>query len=83
MRVSGSLLGRPWKLLGSSGEPLGVLWESFWALLGHLLGLRGRFGSGKDAKLKIIVYLKEFIGFLRPQELQNEVKMRQKRLPGQ
>ena len=76
-------LGASWGDLGSSWAPLGSLWESFWALLGHLLGLRGRVGSGKDAKVKIIVFLKEFIGFLRPRELQNEVKMRQKRLPGQ
>ena len=72
-------LGASWGDLGSSWAPLGSLWESFWALLGHLLGLRGRVGSGKDAKVKIIVFLKE----LRAQELQNEVKMRLKRLQGQ
>ena len=49
--------------LGSSWAPLGALWESFWTLLGHRLGLRGRVGSGKDAKVKITVFLKEFIGF--------------------
>ena len=56
-------LGASWGDLGSSWAPLGRLWESFWALLGHLLGLRGRVGSGKGAKVKIIVFLKEFIGF--------------------
>ncbi len=30
LRASGSLLGRrPWKLLGSSGEPLGVMLGAF------------------------------------------------------
>ena len=52
-------LGASWGDLGSSWAPLGRLWESFWALLGHLLGLRGRVGSGKDAKVKITVFLKE------------------------
>ena len=56
-------LGASWGDLGSSWAPLGSLWESFWALLGRLLGLRGRVGSGKDAKVKIMVFLKEFIGF--------------------
>ena len=82
MADAGVMLGSSWGDLGSSWAPVGRLWESFWALLGHLLGLRGRVGSGKDAKVKIIVFLEEYL-FLRAQELQNEVKMRQKRLPGQ
>ena len=55
-----------WESPGATLEApglLGSLWESFWTLLGHLLGLRGRVGSGKDAKVTIIVFLKEFIGF--------------------
>ena len=56
-------LGGSWGDLGSSWALLGSLWESFWALLGHLLGVRGRVGSGKDAKVTIMVFLKEFIGF--------------------
>ena len=56
-------LGASWGDLGRSWAPVGRLWESFWALLGHLLGLRGRVGSGKDAKVKITVFLKEFIIF--------------------
>ena len=35
LRASGSLLGRPWKLLGACGEALGVIFcafgSSFWA----------------------------------------------------
>ena len=56
-------LGASWGDLGSSWAPLGNLWESFGALLGHRLGLRGRVGTGQDAKVKIIVFIKEFIGF--------------------
>ena len=56
-------LGASWGDLGSSWAPVGRLWESFWALLGNLLGLRGRVGSGKDAKVKITVFLEEFVGF--------------------
>ena len=66
MADAGVMRGSSWGDLGSSWAPLGSLWESFWALLGHLLGLRGRGGSGKDAKVKIIVFLKEFIGFGGP-----------------
>ena len=56
-------LGASWGDLGSSWASLRSLWESFWALLSHLLGLRGRVGSGKDATVKIKVFLQEFIGF--------------------
>ena len=53
-------LGASWGDLGSSWAPLGSRWESFWALLGHLLGLRGRVGSGKDAKVKIQITLRAY-----------------------
>ena len=56
-------LGVSWGDLGSSWAPVGRLWELFSVLLGNLLGLRGRVGSGKDAKVKIMVFLKEFVGF--------------------
>ena len=59
-------LGASWGDLGSSWAPLGNLWESFWALLGHLLGLRGRVGSGQDATVKIMVSLRYSLVFEAP-----------------
>ena len=34
LRASESLLGRPWKLLGSYGEPLGIIFDAFGASFG-------------------------------------------------
>ena len=48
-----------WELPGRLGSVLGC----FWDVLGSILGLRESVGSGKDAKVKIIVLPKEFIGF--------------------
>ena len=56
-------LGASWDDLGSSWAPLGSLRESFWTVLGHRLGLRGRVGSGKDAKVKITVSLRNSLFF--------------------
>ena len=68
--ASGASQGGPWVLpehlreaLGSSRDALGSVLGCFWDVLGSLLGLRESFGSGKDAKVKIIVLPKEFIGF--------------------
>ena len=49
--------------LGSSREALGIVSECFWDVSGSLLGLRETAGSGQDEKVKIMVFLKEFIGF--------------------
>ena len=49
--------------LGSSRDALGSVSGCFWDVSGSLLGLRESVGSGQDAKVKIIVFLKEFIGF--------------------
>ena len=48
LRASGSLLGRPWKLLGSSGEPLGVMLGAFWASFGAPKPGRKRKGRKSD-----------------------------------
>ena len=48
---------------GSSRDALGSVLECFWDVLGSICGLRGSVGSGKDAKVKIIVLPKEFNGF--------------------
>ena len=68
--ASGASQGGSWVLpehlreaLGSSRDALGSVLGCFWDVLGSLLGLRESFGSGKDAKVKIIVLPKEFIGF--------------------
>ena len=65
-RVVLRALGASWGDLGSSWAPLGSLWVSFYALLGHLLGLRGRIGSGKDAQVEIIVSLRNSLVFEGP-----------------
>ena len=59
MRASWGLMGRPWELLGPSGEALGDIL----GVVGPSFGVRSRVESGKDAKVKIIVLRKEFIGF--------------------
>ena len=62
----GALWGLPEHLreaLGSSREALGIVSECFWDVSGRLLGLRESVGSGQDAKVKIIVFLKEIISF--------------------
>ena len=68
--ASGASQGGSWVLpehlreaLGSSRDALGSVLGCFWDVLGSLLGLRESFGSGKDAKVEIIVLPKEFIGF--------------------
>ena len=68
--ASGASQGGSWVLpehlreaLGSSRDALGSVLGCFWDVLGSLLGLRESFGSGKDAKVKIIVLPKEFISF--------------------
>ena len=68
--ASGAPQGGSWVLpehlreaLGSSRDALGSVLGCFWDVLGSLLGLRESVGSGKDAKVKIIVLPKEFIGF--------------------
>ena len=68
--ASGASQGGSWVLpehlreaLGSSRDALGSVLGCFWDVLGSLLGLRESFGSGKDAKVKIIVLPKEFMGF--------------------
>ena len=67
--ASGASQGGSWMLpehlreaLGSSRDALGSVSECFWDVSGSLLGLRESVGSGQDATLKIIVFLKEFIG---------------------
>ena len=49
--------------LGSSREVLGSVSECFWDVSGSFLELRESAGSGQDEKVKIMVFLKEFIGF--------------------
>ena len=49
--------------LGGSRDALGSVLGCFWDVLGSILGLRESVGSGKDAKVKIIVLPKEFVGF--------------------
>ena len=49
--------------LGSSREVLGSVSECFWDVSGSFLALRESAGSGQDEKVKIMVFLKEFIGF--------------------
>ena len=68
--ASGASQGGSWVLpehlreaLGSSRDALGSVSGCFWDVSGSLLGLRESVGSGQDAKVKIIVFLKEFIGF--------------------
>ena len=68
--ASGAPQGGSWVLpehlreaLGSSRDALGSVLGCFWDVLGSILGLRESVGSGKDAKVKIMVFLKEFIGF--------------------
>ena len=68
--ASGASQGGSWVLpehlgeaLGSSRDALGSVLGCFWDVLGSLLGLRESVGSGQDAKVKIIAFLKEFIGF--------------------
>ena len=68
--ASGAPQGGSWVLpehlreaLGSSRDALGSVLGCFWDVLGSLLGLRESVGSGKDAKVEIIVLPKEFIGF--------------------
>ena len=54
--ISERLLGAPERSWGASRSAFGTSRES-------LLGFRESVGSGQDAKVKIIVFLKEFIGF--------------------
>ena len=68
--ASGVSQGGSWVLpehlreaLGSSRDALRSISGCFWDILGSLLGLRESVGSGKDAKVKIIVFLKSFIDF--------------------
>ena len=68
--ASGASQGGSWVLpehlreaLGSSRDALGSISGCFWDVSGSLLGLRESVKSGKDAKVKIIVLPKEFIGF--------------------
>ena len=68
--ASGASQGGSWVLpehlreaLGSSRDALGSGLGCFWDVLGSLLGLRESVGSGQDATVKIIVFLKELIGF--------------------
>ena len=61
--VSWVLRGRLGEAFGSSRDTLGSGLGCFWDVSGSPLGLRESFGSGKDAKVKIIVLPKEFIGF--------------------
>ena len=48
--------------LGSSRDALGSILGCFGDVLGSILGLRESVGSGKDAKVEIIVLPKEFNG---------------------
>ena len=68
--ASGAAQGGSWvlpehlrKALGSSRDALGMVLGCFWDVSGSFLGLRESAGSGQDEKVKIIVFLKEFIGF--------------------
>ena len=68
--ASGASQGGSWvlpehlrKAFGSSRHALGSVLGCFWDVSGSLLGLRESVGSGKDAKVKIIVFLWECIGF--------------------
>ena len=68
--ASGAPQGGSWVLpehlreaLGSSRDALGRVSGCFWDVSASILGLRGSVGSGKDAKVKIMVFLKEFMGF--------------------
>ena len=68
--ASGASQGGSWVLpehlreaLGSSRDALGSVSGCFWDVSGSLLGLRESVGSGQDAKVKIIVFLKELLGF--------------------
>ena len=68
--ASGASQGGSWVLpehlreaLGSSRDALGSVLGCFWDDLGSILGLRESVGSGKDAKVKIMVFRKEFICF--------------------
>ena len=68
--ASGAPQGGSWVLpehlreaLGSSLDALGSVSGCFWDVSGSLLGLRESVGSGKDAKVEIIVFPKEFICF--------------------
>ena len=68
--ASGASQGGFWVLpehlreaLGSSRDALGIVSGCFWDVSGNLLGLREGVGSGQDAKVKIIVFLKELLGF--------------------
>ena len=56
---------REWlrEALGSSREGLGIVSECFGTSRESLLGFRESVGNGQDAKVKIVVFLKEFIGF--------------------
>ena len=56
---------REWlrEALGSSREGLGIVSECFGTSRESLLGFRESVGSGQDAKVKIIVFLKDFVGF--------------------
>ena len=67
--ASGASQGGTWVLpehlreaLGSSRDAQSVS-GCFWDVSGSLLGLRESVGSRQDAKVKIIVVLKEFVGF--------------------
>ena len=68
--ASGAPQGGSWVLpehlreaLGSSRDALGSVLGCFWDVSGSILGLRESVGSGKDAKVRIIVLPKEFLGF--------------------
>ena len=68
--ASGASQGGSWVLpehlreaLGSSREGLGIVSECFGTSRESPLGFRESVGSGQDAKVKIIVFLEEFMGF--------------------
>ena len=52
--------------LGSSRDGLGIVSGCFWDVSGSLLGLRESAGSGQDAKVKIIVSLRNSMVFEVP-----------------
>ena len=60
--ASGASQGGSWVLPEHLREALGSS-RCFWDVSGSLLGLRESVGSGQDAKVKITVFLKEFMGF--------------------